>query len=125
VCWPEYVHQLLNAVWISLPDVLTFFKQLGDSDLRKWTEVSHIRLQVVTLDVLWLQSRMQVVLQHDSCTDFDISRESTLPTDNLMAPKTNTLIGGTIKVCYKTLPTAVTGDDVTPNNWFVQGISCG
>ena len=98
VRWTEYVHQLLNAVWINLPAVLTQLKQSCDNDARafahKWTEVGRLRLLVITIDVLWLLSRMQVALQRDTCTVFDINREAALLRDNLSSLKSDALVGG-------------------------------
>jgi hypothetical protein len=98
VRWTEYVHQLLNAVWVNLPVILMQLKQSVDSDARvhlmKWTEVNRIRLLVVTVDVLQLLSRMQMSLQRDSCTIFDINREATLLKDNLNKMKSVALVGG-------------------------------
>jgi hypothetical protein len=108
VRWMEYVHQVLTSVWCNLIAVFSHLSS-NDSDpearayLRKWTEVGRLQLLVVTIDVLYLFSRMQITLQTDSCLIFDIRRETTAVIMQLNAMKSGPLLGGEEEKFQKSL----------------------
>ena len=99
VRWMEYVHQLLSAVWRNLLPILGHLSH-ADSDnearayKRKWTELSRLRLLVVTIDVLYLLSRLQITLQSDSCLIFDVAEETNALISQLRPMKSRPLLGG-------------------------------
>ena len=99
VRWMEYVHQLLSAAWCNLLPILGHLSHV-DSDnearayKRKWTELSRLRLLVVTIDVLYLLSRLQITLQSDSCMIFDVAEETNALISQLHTMKSRALLGG-------------------------------